>query len=90
MTGTMAVAQRMTVAEFLDLPDERWTTLVEGEVVVNPPRDRHQIVAGELYFALTLWCRDGASRGQATLPLGVVLDARNYYEPDLLWFRDGR
>jgi Uma2 family endonuclease len=90
MDGAMAVAQRMTVAEFFDLPDERWATLVEGEVVVNPPRDRHQLVAGALYFALQLWCRAGASRGQATLPLGVVLDDTNYYEPDLLWFRDGR
>ena len=24
------------------------------------------------------------------MPLGVVLDKHNYYEPDILWFREGR
>ena len=90
MDGTMAVAQRLTVAEFFELPDQRWTSLVDGEVVVNPPRDRHQLVAGELCFALMDWCKGAAGRGMATWPLGVVLDDRNYYEPDLLWFRAGR
>jgi hypothetical protein len=56
MDGTMAVAQRLTVAEFFELPDERWATLVDGEVVVSPPRLEHQrIELAELPgFALAL------------------------------------
>jgi len=90
MDGTMAVAQRMTVSEFFELPDERWASLVDGEVVVNPPRAAHQRVAADLMIALTLWGMAAAGRGETTMPLGVVLDDRNYYEPDILWFREGR
>src|ERR1044072_2649198 len=90
MDGTMAVAQRMTIAEFFELPDERWATLVDGEVVVSPPRIRHQRVELAVTMALVTWCEARPGRGEATLPLGVVLDDRNYYEPDILWHRDGR
>jgi len=90
MDGAMSVVQRMTVEEFFELPDERWATLVEGEVVVNAPRAHHQFVAHELNFAMTAWCRAEPGRGEATWPLGVVLDEHNYYEPDTLWFREGR
>jgi hypothetical protein len=48
MDGAMSVVQRMTVEEFFELPDERWASLVEGEVVVNAPRAHHQFVAHEL------------------------------------------
>jgi len=89
MDGTMAVAQRLTVTEFFDLPEERWATLVEGEVVVAPPRPIHQRIELNLMLALAQWTRAEPGRGEATLPLGVVLDDQNYYEPDLLWFRAG-
>ena len=90
MHAMTAVAERLTVAQFFELPDERWTSLVDGEVVVNAPRARHQHAGLRLIFALTLWCNDEAGRGEATMPLGVVLDEHNYYEPDILWFREGR
>jgi Uma2 family endonuclease len=90
MERAMAVAQRMTVEEFFELPDERWASLVDGEVVVNPPRAAHQRVATDLLVALTLWERAHPGRGEATMTLGVVLDDHNYYEPDILWFREGR
>ena len=90
MDRAMAVAQRMTVEEFFELPDERWASLVDGEVVVNPPRAPHQLVAGNLLYELMRWVRAEPGRGEATMPLGVVLDDHNYYEPDILWFRDGR
>ena len=90
MDSTMAVAQRMTVAEFFELPEERWATLVDGEVIVWPPRIRHQRVELALTVALVRWSEAQPGRGEATLPLGVVLDDHNYYEPDILWYRDGR
>jgi hypothetical protein len=49
--GAVPVAQRMTAEEFLALPDTddlRSAELVEGELIVDPPRARHQLVAGEL------------------------------------------
>ncbi|MBA3748991.1 MAG: Uma2 family endonuclease [Solirubrobacterales bacterium] len=86
----MAVAQRMTIAEYLELDDERRTSLVDGEVVVNEIRTLHQVVMGELLVALTLWCRVGTCRGQAIAPIDVALDEYNCYGPDLLWYREGR
>jgi Uma2 family endonuclease len=90
MDSTMTVAERMTVEEFFELPDERWASLVDGEVVVNAPRALHQHAAHRLSFALTLWCTTAPGRGESTWPLGVVLDEHNYYEPDILWYREGR
>ena len=88
MSG-MAVAQRMTVAEYLEL-DEPRTWLVEGEVVVNEPRASHQRAAADLLIALTLWCRAAQGRGEVTLPIDVALDEYNCFGPDLLWYREGR
>jgi Uma2 family endonuclease len=89
MSG-MAVAQRMTVAEYLERDDERRTWLVDGEVVVNEPRSLHQHVAGDLYFALRLWCRAARGRGEVIMPIDVALDEYNCFGPDLLWYREGR
>ena len=89
MSG-MAVAQRMTVAEFLETDAPRFTTLIEGEVVVHAPRGRHQRVALDLSFALESWRRAEPGRGEVWMALGVALDDHNYYEPDLLWYSAGR
>jgi Uma2 family endonuclease len=88
MSG-MAVAQRMTVAEYLEL-DERWTWLVNGEVVVNEPLPLHQAVLRELLFAVETWRRAEAGRGEVTMPIDVALDEYNCFGPDLLWYREGR
>ncbi len=42
----VTVAQRMTAQEYLALLEQRWTDLVEGELVVAQPRIEHQSVAG--------------------------------------------
>jgi hypothetical protein len=49
--GAVPLAQRMTAERFLSLPDTddlRSAELVEGVLIVDPPRARHQLVAGEL------------------------------------------
>jgi len=91
MDGTMTVAQRMTVAEYLareDLP--RRTNLIDGELVMTEPLPIHQWILRDLLFALTTWCRGAADRGEPTLPLDVALDVDNCFSPDVLWYRAGR
>ncbi|CAN5198783.1 Uma2 family endonuclease [soil metagenome] len=87
---SMAVAQRMTVTEYLEHDDERRSNLVDGEIVVSEPRMLHQDVLGELFVALKLWVRAAPGRGQATLPIDVEVDAHNCFAPDVLWYRAGR
>jgi Uma2 family endonuclease len=89
MSG-MAVAQRMTVAEYLELDDERRTFLVDGEIVVTEPRALHQLVMGDLLYALMTWCRAEPGRGGVIAPIDVALDEYNCFGPDLLWYREGR
>jgi Uma2 family endonuclease len=86
----MAVAQRMTVAEYLEQDDPRKTNLVDGEVVVTDPLPRHQRTLFELVLALGSWCRAEDGRGEATLPIDVALDEHNCFSPDVLWYREGR
>jgi Uma2 family endonuclease len=90
--GAMPTAQRMTADEFLRLPDTddlRSAELVEGELIVDPPRARHQLVAGEIIYALMKWSRSGERRGTVWFNLGVQLDERNVYQPDVLWYPSG-
>jgi len=89
----MSVAQKMTADEFLRLPPDPgvWTReLIDGEVVVTAPSNLHQYVLRDLLFALETWARAEPGRGRATLPLDVRLDDLNVYEPDVMWYGDGR
>jgi Uma2 family endonuclease len=87
--GAMPATQHMTAQEFLRLPDTddlRSAELVEGELIVDPPRARHQLVAGEIIYALMSWSRSAEARGTVWFNLGVQLDERNVYQPDVLWY----
>jgi Uma2 family endonuclease len=89
--GAMPATQRMTAEEFLALPyskERRYRQLIEGELVVDAPRPLHQWVAGELIYVLMHWCRSGAGRGTVWHALGVQLDERNVFQPDVLWYSE--
>jgi Uma2 family endonuclease len=85
----VTVAQ-MTAEEYLALPEQRWTNLVEGEVVVAEPRIEHQRTAGDLYLALRLWTAQRSGHGEVTLTIDVSLDEVNVYAPDVLWYSETR
>lgn len=92
--GTMQTAQRMTADEYLALPergDGPRTQLVEGEVVVmSDPTWLHNTVQSGMHFALTSWVRGGPDRGAVGVPLDVLLDDRNVFSPDVVWYVHGR
>jgi Uma2 family endonuclease len=85
MTGT-----RMTVEDYIDatagVPEP--TQLIDGVMVVNQPRLRHQDALLQLAFALMTWERSDQGRGAVSLPLDVILDDYNMYGPDVLWYAD--
>jgi len=90
--SAMPVAQRMTADEYIALEQPEWprTWLVDGEIVVNQPALKHQVLHGRLFGAVEQWVRGAEGRGLAVLPLDVLLDDRNVYAPDLLWYRAER
>lgn len=89
--NAMAVAQRMTAQEYLAIPyDGQRSELVEGEVVVEQPRNLHQLVLTDLFVALYAWASESPERGSVSLPLDVKLDERNVFGPDLMWYAAGR
>jgi Uma2 family endonuclease len=87
----MTVAQRMTAQEYLAEPDETVRSeLVEGEVIVHGPNLPHQRVLRDIWRGLDAWTLAASGRGELTFPLDVLIDERNVFAPDLLWYAEGR
>jgi Uma2 family endonuclease len=78
-------ATRMTVEEFLSLPDDGINReLINGEVVVNPaPVPLHQIVAGNIVFAFKLFLREQGGGIVFSAPLDVRLGGE-VLQPDVV------
>ena len=84
----MAAAKAMTVEEFLALditPIWPWN-LVDGELVVNSPDPPHQELAAQFIGRLFAWIAAGDARGRVLVPLDVLIDGRNVYRPDVVWY----
>jgi Putative restriction endonuclease len=63
----MQVPQRMTAEEYVALEQPEWprTWLVDGEIVVNQPALKHQLIVGRLLRVLDGWVRGGDGEGLA-------------------------
>jgi Uma2 family endonuclease len=89
----MPATQTMTAAEFLAVPEDpfgrRWI-LVEGELILNQPTLDHQVLAVRLAHELMTWIEAGPDRGLVSNPLDVMLDDRNVYAPDVIWYSKER
>ncbi len=85
----MPVAEPMTAEEYLALPEQdlRWSELVGGELVVDVPTLRHQLICSEILFELMAWARAAPDRGLASIELAVRIGERDVYQPDLVWYR---
>lgn len=89
----LTTPQRMTVEEFLALPEDSTVRreLIEGELmVVSLPLFAHERVVLNLAFALKLWMRDGPGRGTVSLPIDTAAGPTSILGPDLQWWADGR
>ncbi|MDX6704819.1 MAG: hypothetical protein QOI48_665 [Solirubrobacteraceae bacterium] len=90
----VTTVQRMTAAQFLALPPLDKTghrrQLIDGEVVVNAPAWTHGDSLIAIATAVRIWVRAGAARGGVNVPIDVLLDNHNVYEPDVVWYREGR
>ncbi|MFN8373107.1 MAG: Uma2 family endonuclease [Anaerolineae bacterium] len=74
---------RMTTAEFLELPESnQLRELIDGEIIVNPPKDTHQKIVIHTALFLGSVIKEGELR---VAPTGVVFDELNTPEPDVFW-----
>lgn len=83
----MVTETKISLAAFLALPEtNQITELIDGEVVVTPPKDEHQATVGSAYFGLKLLVKSGIFR---IAPTGLHLDDANFVEPDIFWVSEG-
>lgn len=81
---------RMTVEEFIDAAADvrEPAQLIDGVMVVNQPKRRHQEAFKRIFYALVTWESPSAGSGCVSPPLDVILDQYNMYGPDVLWYAD--
>lgn len=87
--GAMPAQHRMTANEFVARPfseDLRGQQLVEGELIVSEPTALHNVVQGNLFYAIASWTRESGDRGRVFSPLDVRLDDLNVFAPDISWY----
>ncbi len=73
----------VTAQEFFALPESNQIReLINGEIVVNPPKDRHQKVSASAYSFLDRLELGGELR---YAPTGLYLDDIDILEPDIFW-----
>jgi Uma2 family endonuclease len=82
----------LTADEYLATGDERprFTELVNGDVIVNSPNLRHQLLMTRIQFLINLWCERGEDRGIAPHSIDVKLDSGNVFTADVMWLSSKR
>ena len=55
--------------------------LVGGELVVDVPSLRHQLICSEILVELMAWARTAPDRGLASIELAVRIGVRDVYQP---------
>jgi len=77
--------RRLTAEQYLALPPEPNTQLIDGEVVVNDPSLRHQRISFALARRIDAWVLDHPGVGEAGIGCNILMDERNVFVPDA-WF----
>ncbi len=80
---------RMTAEEYFATSTEGdRMQLIDGAMVLNEPKLRHQAAQAQLLRALMNWVDAGEARGLASLPIDIVVSDHDVYGPDLVWYVD--
>jgi len=84
-----AVERLWTADEFLALAEEPFRReLVDGKIVVNDPTFLHQAVVANIIVAVRRWIDEGSGGGRVAPGIGLRLDDRNVFTPDVVWYAD--
>ncbi|MGH9222582.1 MAG: Uma2 family endonuclease [Acidimicrobiales bacterium] len=86
----VVTARRMTADEFLALPPEPNTQLIDGNVVVSDPALRHQRIVAYLYGSFFVWAQASPGKGEPGLGFNYQIDDHNVFIPDVWFFSEAR
>lgn len=81
----LVTTRRMTADEFFDLPEQKHTELINGEIVVNAPSRRHQRIAGWVFHQVMLHVDAHPGVGEPGLEVDIPINADNVFVPDVWW-----
>ncbi|MDX1906011.1 MAG: Uma2 family endonuclease [Bacteroidia bacterium] len=83
--------QHFTADEYRELPEGAPYQLINNELMLMPsPFERHQLVVGNLYMALTTHVRRHRLGAVRIAPMDVYLDENNVVQPDILFILEAR
>lgn len=90
--SSVSPPQRMTVEEFLALPELEvgHRELIDGEVVISFPTFAHENAVLNLAVALKTWMRGAPGRGTVSLAIDTFAGPTSSLGPDLQWWAEGR
>lgn len=84
--AAMQTRPRKTLDDFLSLPEGTLAELIDGEILMTPaPRKPHQLLVGDLYFALRLFLGAKPLGMLYLAPFDVHLPSGDVVEPDLIF-----
>lgn len=89
------LTKKLTYHEFRQMDfgdnDSSWYELINGELVKKQSSTlRHQIISGNIEFALQVYAKKTNSGRVLHAPLDVVLDDGNAYHPDVFFVKKER
>jgi Uma2 family endonuclease len=83
---------KLTYEDYASIPDDgRRHEIIDGEHYVNPaPTGYHQLILGNVLFALERHVRSHHTGRVVTSPVDVALSEFDIVQPDILFMRAGR
>ena len=85
------VKTRLTVADYMNTPDDVRYQLIDGELILAPsPTDKHQVVSFQLAMALYQFVQRHDLGAVRVALLDVVFPNHEVFQPDLLFVSDDR
>jgi Uma2 family endonuclease len=83
---------KLTYEDYVKLPDDgNRYEIIDGELIVNPaPVPFHQLVVGEIWFALKSYFREHGGGKVLQSPIDVILEESGIVQPDLIVILDRR
>ncbi len=87
----MITKEKATYADYQALPEGAPYQLIDGELVMAPsPTRYHQIVSGELEFALRQFVKQHAVGEVYDAPFNVYFSETEAYQPDIVFVSNAR